>query len=113
MKGIGFASRVFRNILENALGACEDPVDIAVSWSEAEIAGRPAVRVAVRDNGPGLTPQQQKKIFEPFYTTKIRGIGLGMAIVKRIVEAHGGQITVAPARGRGTEALITLPRGQA
>src|SRR5581483_8719757 len=62
-------SQVFRNILENSLAACQDPVHIDVVWSEFDFNGRPAVRVAIRDNGPGMTPEQKKKIFEPFFTT--------------------------------------------
>src|SRR5262249_31868393 len=81
-------------ILENALAACRDPVQITIGCAETVLRGRPALRIVVRDNGPGLTPEQQQRIFEPFYTTKTKGTGLGMAIAKRIVEAHGGQIAV-------------------
>jgi signal transduction histidine kinase/FixJ family two-component response regulator len=101
--------QVFRNILENALAACADPVRVEVACSEAVSAGRPAVRVAVRDNGPGLGPEQRRRIFEPFYTTKTKGTGLGMAIAKRIVDAHGGTIA-AGADGPGAEIIVTLPR---
>ena len=102
--------QVFRNVFENALAACPDPVQIDVSCGRAVLGGRPAVRVAVRDNGPGLNAEQRQRIFEPFFTTKTKGTGLGMAIAKRIVEAHGGQIAVGPSSGRGAEILITLPR---
>jgi signal transduction histidine kinase len=102
--------QVFRNILENSLAACADPVRIEVCCTDAQIDGRPAVRVAVLDNGPGLGPQPRQKIFEPFFTTKTKGTGLGMAIARRIVEAHGGQIAVGPARAAGAEIVITLPR---
>jgi signal transduction histidine kinase len=101
--------QVFRNILENALAACRDPVEITVACSEAFLKGRSAIRIAVRDNGPGLNPEQRQRIFEPFFTTKTKGTGLGMAIAKRIVEAHGGQLAVGEA-GRGAEIVITLPR---
>src|SRR5262249_19937684 len=84
--------QVFRNILDNALAACSDPVDIAIHCSMADWAGRETLQISVRDNGPGLTPEQRQKIFEPFFTTKVRGTGLGLAIAKRIVEAHGGRI---------------------
>jgi signal transduction histidine kinase len=102
--------QVFRNILENSLAACPDPVEIRLCCSEARLEGQPALRVAVRDSGPGLGPEQRRRVFEPFYTTKTKGTGLGMAIAKRIVEAHGGQIAVGAAPGRGAEVLITLPR---
>ena len=67
------------------------------------------IRIAFRDNGPGLNAEQKQRIFDPFFTTKTKGTGLGMAIAKRIVEAHGGQIAVATDSGRGAEILITLP----
>jgi PAS domain S-box-containing protein len=102
--------QVFRNILDNALAACADPVTITISCSEARLDGRPALCVAVRDNGPGLSPEQRRRIFEPFFTTKTKGTGLGMAIAQRIVEAHGGRIAVGPGSGPGAEILITLPR---
>jgi PAS domain S-box-containing protein len=102
--------QVFRNILENALAACKDPVDVTVRCTEASLDGHPALCVTVCDNGPGLKPEQQRRIFEPFFTTKTKGTGLGMAIAKRIVEAHGGQITAGTATGRGAEICITLPR---
>jgi signal transduction histidine kinase len=102
--------QVFRNILENALAACKDPVLITIRCSETNLKGRPALRVTVRDNGPGLTPEQRQRIFEPFFTTKTKGTGLGMAIAQRIVEAHGGQITIGAGNVPGAEIIITLPR---
>jgi PAS domain S-box-containing protein len=103
--------QVFRNILENSLAACPSPVRIDVLCSETELDGQPALRIAVRDNGPGLSPEQKQRIFQPFFTTKTKGTGLGMAIAKRIVEAHGGRIDVGPGSGRGAEIILTLPRG--
>jgi signal transduction histidine kinase len=100
--------QVFRNVLENALAACADPVVITIACEAVDLKGRPAIRVAVRDNGPGLTAEQRGRIFEPFFTTKTKGTGLGMAIAQRIVDAHGGQIGVGA--GPGAEILITLPR---
>lgn len=104
--------QVFRNILENALAACADPVRIVITAADAYLEGRhPALRICVGDNGPGLTPEQRARIFEPFYTTKTKGTGLGMAIAKRIAEAHGGRIAVAaPREGTGAEIVLTLPR---
>jgi signal transduction histidine kinase len=86
--------QVFRNILENSLAACSDPVEIGVAYSEATLDGLPALQIAVADNGPGLTPETEARIFEAFYTTRTQGTGLGMAIARRIVEGHGGRIEV-------------------
>ena len=93
--------QVFRNLLENSLAACRDPVEIAIHCTAAEVDGHPGLRVAVRDHGPGLGPEQRQRLFEPFYTTKTKGTGLGMAITKRIVEAHGGRIAVGEGAARG------------
>jgi PAS domain S-box-containing protein len=103
--------RVFRNIFENSLAACRDPVQIDIECSEVQRNGSRALRISISDNGPGLSPEQKQRIFEPFYTTKRQGTGLGMAIAKRIVEAHGGQIAVGESTGPGAQILITLPRG--
>jgi PAS domain S-box-containing protein len=109
--------QVFRNVFDNALAACRDPVLVTVRCAEVLLGEPggvsprvPALRVAVRDNGPGLGPEQRQRIFEPFYTTKTKGTGLGMAIAQRIVEAHGGHIAVGPDAGGGAEILLTLPR---
>jgi signal transduction histidine kinase len=104
-------NQVFRNILENALAACTDPVRIVIECAEMEIGARPGVRIAIRDNGPGLTLEQKQRIFEPFFSTKAKGTGLGMAIAGRIVEAHGGNIAIGEGgNGSGAVFLISLPR---
>ncbi len=106
----------FRNILDNAVSEEHDAAsgrqrpEVAVAWFECELAGRPALGVSICDNGPGLSPEQARNIFEPFYTTKTKGTGLGMAITRRIVAAHGGEIGVVPGQGRGAEIVIKLPR---
>jgi two-component system sensor kinase FixL len=103
--------QVFRNILDNALSACRDPVVIESSWSmnAAGMGEAPSIEIILRDNGPGLTDEQRTNLFEPFYTTKTHGTGLGMAIVRRIVEAHDGRIAVGPEDGQGAAIHITLP----
>jgi signal transduction histidine kinase len=100
---------VFRNLLENALAAASDPVEIVVQAGPSELEDRPAVRVSVRDNGPGLDSEQSRRAFEPFYTTKAKGTGLGLAIARRIVELHGGRIAMDESRRTGAELQITLP----
>ena len=63
----------------------------------------------LRDNGCGIPADKIERIFNPFFTTKEKGTGLGMAISKKIVEAHDGSIDVVSEAGRGTEFKITLP----
>ncbi len=102
--------QVLRNILENAIAACPDPGHVELEAHDETLDGKPAVLIAIRDNGCGMTEEQRVRIFEPFFTTKTHGTGLGMAIAKRIVEAHGGRIRVGPASSAGAEIVITLPR---
>ncbi|HKB35591.1 MAG TPA: PAS domain S-box protein [Gemmataceae bacterium] len=106
-----YLKQVFRNLLENALAAGGNPPQVEIRCSSARIEGRPAVQIAVRDNGPGFDPEQRAKLFEPFFTTKLRGTGLGLALCKRAIEAHGGRIEVGD--GPGAEIIILLPRGEA
>lgn len=103
--------RVFHNILLNAVAACQDPARIEIHASDTELDGQPAVCVAILDSGPGLTAEQSKRAFEPFFTTKAKGTGLGMAISRRIVEAHGGRITACNRPTQGAEIQVALPRG--
>ena len=102
--------QVFRNLLENSLAACTDPVNIDILCDETEIDRTPAVLITYRDNGPGLSAEQKRRIFEPFFTTKSKGTGLGMAIAKRILEAHGAQVRVGHDCRTGAEFRIVLPR---
>ena len=96
--------QVFRNIFENSLAACPDAVEITVEW---ERVGE-SLKIVVRDNGPGLSPEQRLRIFEPFYATKTRGTGLGMTLVQRIVQAHGGSIRVG--EGPGGVIIVEMPQ---
>lgn len=66
------------------------------------------VEIVVRDTGPGVSPEQMKRLFVPFYTTKERGSGLGLAISHAIIEAHGGRIMLESKSGEGTEVTISL-----
>jgi len=75
---------------------------------EAIGSGNGKVRLAVRDNGRGISPSVREKIFQPFFSTKKGGTGLGLSIAERIVEEHGGQIEVESQRGKGTTFFITL-----
>jgi signal transduction histidine kinase len=96
--------QVFRNLFENSLAACQGTPTIQVHCQN----GNGTLKIAIKDNGPGLSAEQRRSVFQPFYTTKAKGTGLGLAIVKRIVEAHGGDIVVADDTF-GAEFLITIP----
>ncbi|WP_166824492.1 GAF domain-containing protein [Thalassoroseus pseudoceratinae] len=104
--------QVFRNLFENSLAACSDPVQITVRCQNMDIEGVQHVCVSVRDNGPGLPEQIRKHVFEAFQTTKVKGTGLGMAIAKRFLEAHRGTIEVGNDDIGGAEFVMTLPRSR-
>jgi PAS domain S-box-containing protein len=101
--------QVFRNMLENSLAACRDPVLIQLNCRKVQLDGASAIEISVRDNGPGLSPDARKNVFEPFFTTKTKGTGLGMAIARRIIDAHGGKIAVGDSSA-GAEFIISLPK---
>ncbi len=102
--------QVFRNILENSLAACADPVVISLAAAPYQDEDGKWIRLSISDNGPGLNGEQRERIFDAFYTTKMRGTGLGMTLAKRIIEAHGGRILVG--ESQGTEIVIFLPNRQ-
>ena len=93
----------------HAFAACTGEVRVELVCDEVD-SDRPALRITVHDNGPGLSAEQRDRIFEPFYTTRPTGTGLGMAIARRIVEAHGGIIAAGNGPGGGAEIILTLPR---
>lgn len=100
--------QVARNIFDNAIAVAPERSQITLTATNTILNGEPAVRVAIRDQGPGLNDEQRAKIFEPFYTTKTRGTGLGMAIAHRVMDSHGGTIAVSETSKRGTEIEFTL-----
>jgi signal transduction histidine kinase len=69
--------------------------------------------VEFRDDGPGISPDDLRRVGEPFFTTKRGGTGLGLAIAQRIVERHGGVLTLESVAGQGTTARVTLPVSEA
>jgi len=101
--------QVFTNIIDNAI----DALASIPEGRRLELFienGRPATAtVRVRDNGSGIASPQLEKIFNPFFTTKEKGTGLGMAIAKKIVEAHEGTIEVGSQVGQGSEFRVSLP----
>jgi C4-dicarboxylate-specific signal transduction histidine kinase len=104
--------QVLLNLLMNALEALSGGGDgprVVVVRSALDAA--PGVLVAVGDSGPGLDPQQLDRLFDAFYTTKPQGLGLGLAISRRIIEAHGGRLWATANVPHGAIVQFTVPRG--
>jgi len=97
--------RVFENLTRNAIEAMQNGGTLRLSAIEES----GYANVEVKDTGIGMTPEVLKNLFQPFYTTKTSGIGLGLAYCKRTVEAHGGTITATSVLGQGTTFKIRLP----
>ncbi len=102
--------RALVNVITNAIEASGKGKDVLVS---AEVAKK-SMRIRIKDHGSGMDKETIENVFTPFFTKKRGGIGLGMAIVKKVIEEHGGTIhiasnPVASNPGQGTEVLIELP----
>ena len=101
-------AQVMRNIILNAIQAM--PGGGALTIAIRADASSDCALIEFRDTGIGIPNEKLDEIFQPFVTTKTKGTGLGMAIARRIVEAHGGRIAVGPGDRGGAEILVTLPR---
>jgi signal transduction histidine kinase len=97
--------RVFDNLIKNAVDAMPDggKLTIATHLSEGN------VKFVFADTGTGMAKEVTEKLWTPFLTTKSKGMGLGLSICKRFIEAHGGTISVATEVGKGTTFTITMP----
>lgn len=103
---------VLQLVLDNAVSTAAKPLKIEVSYIEDQIDGMPAVTIIVSDNGPGVPAEDREQVFEPFYTTKASGTGLGLAVCRRIVAAHHGHIAFGTPHCGGASVFITVPRQQ-
>ncbi len=94
------------NLAENARKALAGKGIFSISANKEE----QTIQFIIKDNGEGMSPDTQKHIFEPFYSSsRGGGTGLGMVIVKNIVEAHEGELDIVSSPGKGTEIKISIP----
>lgn len=101
-------TKVLKNLIQNALEATdENSEDIKVSLKDIS---ETHYLIQITDKGSGMTNERLKKLFEPFYTTKEKGTGLGLMINRRIIELHKGIIDFKSEVGKGTQVKITLPK---
>jgi len=98
--------QVFNSLLANAVEAIERNGRIELT---AERGAEGQLRISIRDNGPGMSREQMTRAFKPFHTTKAKGLGIGLALARRIVERVGGSISLASVPGSGTTVHILLP----
>ena len=103
--------QVFYNVVLNAVQAMPEGGTLRVSTTRrrSRIKGQRMVEVTVADSGVGIPPEDLQRIFSPFFTTKERGTGLGLTVVHRIVEVHGGLVEVESEVGKGTTFRISIP----
>jgi len=93
------------NLIKNAIEAMPDGGTVSIAVNRTS----DTLRVDIADTGRGIGEEEAKKIFEPFYTTKTHGLGLGMPYAKKIIEQHGGEISLSSRPGEGTKISIELP----
>ena len=97
--------RVFINLIKNAIDAMPNGGKITINSRQVN----DCVEVSFSDTGAGIAEDVLPKLFSPLFTTKAQGMGFGLAICKRIIEAHGGTISVKTVKGQGTTFTLTLP----
>ena len=96
---------VFQNLLLNAAQAMDGRGEIAIRLRSTG----DSAHIDIRDQGPGIPPEVRDKLFTPFFTTKARGTGLGLATVRRIAEAHRGHVEILESGSKGTTVRVTVP----
>jgi nitrogen fixation/metabolism regulation signal transduction histidine kinase len=99
--------QVIHNLLQNAQDALSDVAEPRIVVASHYADG--AIRFSVTDNGSGFPEHLMKRAFEPYVTTKTKGTGLGLVIVKKIIEEHGGSVAISNVEPHGAQVLITLP----
>ena len=100
--------QVFLNLANNACEASPD--GSAIRWKLSKDSPDQVLILRILNPGDAISEQNLARVFEPFFTTKSNGTGLGLGIVKRIINAHGGEIRIISAAGAGTEVLLQIPR---
>jgi nitrogen fixation/metabolism regulation signal transduction histidine kinase len=101
------------NLCRNALEACVDAGIVPRITIEGSVDHENrTLRISVSDNGPGIKPNIAERIFRPFFTTKAKGTGLGLALVQKIIVTHNGRVALVPHEDPGARIAVTLPLGE-
>lgn len=104
-------SRVLENLVRNAMEAMPDGGTVTVRTKRSDGGDPGSLVLSVADTGCGMDARTRERAFDDFFTTKATGSGLGLAFVHRVVEAHGGQLSLESEQGRGTVVTVRLPVG--
>ncbi len=98
--------QVFINLFKNAVESIDrtGKVHLTVSLTDEKVS------IRITDNGSGMPPENLKRIYEPFYTTKENGTGLGLLISQKIIQDHGGALNITSESDKGTSAEVVLPK---
>lgn len=102
--------QILMNVIINAIQAIPKKGEIKIKTEKAPLKGEPAIKLIIEDSGIGITEKDFNQIFDPFFSTKEKGSGLGLSIVYKLVEAHQGEIKVESKEGEGTKFIILLPQ---
>jgi signal transduction histidine kinase len=116
VSGAGEAPGDRERLRRAVLNLARNAIEASPAGATVEIAARAEgdqAEVEVRDRGPGLSAGARERLFRPFFTTKEKGTGLGLALAKKVTDAHGGTLAVEARPGGGTVARVTLPTGRA
>src|SRR5262249_4512553 len=109
--------QVFVNLMQNAIEAMQKDGRVAIFLNDfsraVHGAERGLIEVRVEDEGPGIAPDKVARIFDPFYTEKESGVGMGLAICLRLITAHDGSIQAAARPGGGAAMIVRLPIARA
>jgi signal transduction histidine kinase len=101
---------VFQNLVDNAIRHSPAGSVVRLESARTELGEREAIEIRVLDQGPGFNAQDLGRVFEPFFTRRRGGIGLGLSIVQKITEQHGGQVTPRNRPHGGASVSVLLPR---
>jgi len=108
---------VLNNLLNNAYQAMPEGGKLTISADLAEVDPirnpQSTLRIRVSDSGCGISRENMGKIFEPLFSTRTRGIGLGLTVSRNLAQANGGNMTVQSQEGKGSTFTLTLPTGEA
>lgn len=102
-----YLNRIITNLITNAKQAARDGIQPMINVDVEQFQKR--IVISVEDNGVGIPPEKFEKIFEPNFTSKSSGMGLGLTMVKRMIEEYGGEIKVKSVVGKGTKFTVTMP----